>query len=370
MDLDIFLLLDADLIDLQEFQMLYHHENCSDYLIDLLEFIKDKILRIDPKKRVKCNEIVKEFERLNSRCKKEENYCMKREKTPPKRTGTALSEMAAAAVLNLSDKQADLNRRGSVPILKHGGPVDNDGRVQADRKSKTQEVKFKPVLPSPMESDPLPHWSDAQTSSETQTDHHQSPKKAYFENGEQQPIASEAAEQGKVIPTTQGQPLDKPNKDEEQDEVIRGHFAQLPPHSGSPAMHSAFRDFAVDPEQSDSVAFPINSPTQYASNNITADNDGSQNWLFDSPESSSPHRVDSTEESDRTEPNDEGRAEEGSSERLNFEPQGQNIPTTEIADVPSIQPGNKIATQVTTSEPRPKPVHRFLCSLCCLVGDG
>ncbi|KAH8802626.1 kinase-like domain-containing protein [Xylogone sp. PMI_703] len=207
-----FAMLDTDLPNLQEFHDLFKHQNCSDYILDLLMFIKERLLRIDPNKRAKCEETVERFQKLNNECKKDRDYCMKRIKKSPVRTGTALSELAAAA-LNLSEKQSDRIRRDS--MLKHEGPLEGDspsneltgdqslasdldnrppadrstlGTFQVGQKGKMLERKDKVKLP-PIS---VPHEDDTQSTLSgrkrygTQDGSPLSPRRVRFEEREQQ----------------------------------------------------------------------------------------------------------------------------------------------------------------------------------------
>lgn len=67
----------------QEFQRLFDNPHCSDYLIDLLDFIGMRLLRLDPKDRADCEEIVVKFKELYDRCCKDENYCLDKVQKPP-----------------------------------------------------------------------------------------------------------------------------------------------------------------------------------------------------------------------------------------------------------------------------------------------
>jgi hypothetical protein len=349
--------------NLQEFQTLYEHRNCSDFILDLLTFIKDKLLRIAPNNRAKCCEIVEKFEELNNNCVTDQGYCMKRLKKTPERTGTALSELTAAA-LCLSAQQTNRIQRNHLP--EHLGPVEDDYSlnnspdyqsfasglddepptkfspaegVQVDRKGKTVERIDK--LP-PVEFSSLLHKNDAQTtpsdhgSIETQKASPQSPKRVHFGNGEQQPSEPEAYEQGKDFPRMQDQPLDKAGQNEKQGKVTMG--------------------YAVPPSNSSTDDGPKAT--------TSVDNDGIQNSSLHNPRPED-LGVDSPDESTRIEHNNGASGGEGSLEGANPEPQEQNIPTVEQPNAPETQPQNKILRAAAAPETRPRGVKRFLWSLCC-----
>jgi hypothetical protein len=423
----ILLPLGADLPNFQEFQALYEHEKCSDFILDLLTFIKDKLLRITPKKRAECKEVVEKFEGLNNECVKDRDYCMKRVKKTPDRTGTALSELTATA-LYLSDKQNNRIHRNN--LLEHSGPVEVDSplnespdcqslssdlddksptdfstpkRVPAYWKGKMLERMYKPKLPL-AELSSLPHKNDTQTtlsdrgSNETQKASPQSPKKVHFDNGEQQPPEPGASEQEKDVSTTQDQPLDKSDQNEEQDKVTKGHAVRPQRDSSSHLMGHTLHNFAMlpltfavpapqehteasvnsaeppgsthVPEQPDSTVPLINSPTDDAPRgNTPVDNDGVQNPPLHNPRPAGLLGTDSTDENTRIEHNNGASGGEGSLEGVNLEPQEQNIPMTQQPNAPETQPQNKILRAAAASETRPRGVKRFLRSLCCLAND-
>jgi hypothetical protein len=391
MDFIILLPLGADLPNLQEFQTLYEHKDCSDFILDLLTFIKDKLLRITPKKRAKCKEIVEKFEELNRKCLKDRDYCMKLMKKTPTRTGTALSELTAAA-LHLSDKQNNRIHRNN--LVEHSGPVEDDSplnespdasddepptnfstheRVQAYWKGKMPERMKKPKLP-PVKLSSLPYKNDTQTtlsnrgSNETQK---ASPKKVHFDNEEQQPPESRASKQEKYVSATEDQPLDKSDQNEKQRKVTNGHAVRLQSDSSSHSIWHGPHNLAVlhpisaapsalehteasghsaespestrDNEQPDSTVPQINSPTDDAPKGNTS--------------------VDNADENTRIEHNNGAYGGEGSLEAVIPEPQKLNIPMTERPDRPEIQSKNKNLR--AASETRPRSVKRFLRSLCC-----
>jgi hypothetical protein len=421
MDFTILLPLGADLPNLQEFQTLYEHKDCSDFILDLLTFIKDKLLRITPNKRAKCKEIVEKFEELHKECVKDRDYCMKLMKMTPNRTGTALSELTAGA-LHLSDKQNNRIHRHS--LVEHSGPVEDDSplnesldasdlddeppndfstpeRVQADWKGKMPE-RMKEIKLSLVELSSLSHKNDTQTtisnrgSNETQK---ASPKKVHFDNGEQRPPESRAPEQEQYVSATEDQPLDKSDQNENRGKVTKGHAVRLQPDSSSHSMWHGLHNFAVlqttsavlaalehtqasvhsielpdsthVPEQPDSTVPPINSPTDDArKGNTSVDNDGIQHPLLQNPKPADLLGVDSTDKSTRIEHNNGASGGEGSLEGGIPEPQEQNNPMTEQPDGPKAQSKTKILRAAPASETGPTGVNRFLRSLCCLAsGD-
>ncbi|KAF4634373.1 hypothetical protein G7Y89_g3744 [Cudoniella acicularis] len=106
-----------------EFQTLYSQESCSDFTLDLLTFIKDRLLRVGPQNRATCKEIVEKFEELHKECKSDLDYCTKRMKKIPERSETGLSELSASTV-RLSKARTDQINRNSLP--EHTGPLEEN----------------------------------------------------------------------------------------------------------------------------------------------------------------------------------------------------------------------------------------------------
>lgn len=106
-----------------KFQELYSQNNCSDFMVDLLTFIKDRLLRVSPENRTKCEEIVGKFEQFYKDCTSDPDYYTKRKKKIPERTGTALSELTESA-LHISQEREDKIQRHILPG--HTGLLESD----------------------------------------------------------------------------------------------------------------------------------------------------------------------------------------------------------------------------------------------------
>ncbi|KAK4206461.1 kinase-like domain-containing protein [Rhypophila decipiens] len=104
-----------------EFQLLYKHERCSDFILDLLDFIEDRLLRIRPYKRAKCDEIVDKLTSLHKTCQENNRYCTERQKLDLRRSRTDLSLVASSA-LPYSDKQKKRIHQNAVPNI-HPQPI-------------------------------------------------------------------------------------------------------------------------------------------------------------------------------------------------------------------------------------------------------
>jgi len=82
------------------------------------------MLRMGPKKRAVCQEIVEKFQELHKYCSTDPDYCTKRAKVPPRRSSTDLSELAASAFPSLSPAMVARINRHRLP--EHTGPLEND----------------------------------------------------------------------------------------------------------------------------------------------------------------------------------------------------------------------------------------------------
>ena len=152
---------------IQEFQNLYQHENCSDFMLDLLQFIETKLLRMNSKNRAKCDGVADKFKELYDRCSRDRQYCTRRTMKPPSRKGTDLSLLSPAAI-DVSpemEKRINKNRLEQVPA----GPIEtgtNSESSDAKRFSiASRDFGFPGTGKAHQESD----WTDSETPSRAPT---------------------------------------------------------------------------------------------------------------------------------------------------------------------------------------------------------
>jgi hypothetical protein len=62
------------------FKTLKEHDSCSDYILDLLEYVETNLLRVDIARRAKIDDIVKKFEALDNQCRQSLQYRSSRKK--------------------------------------------------------------------------------------------------------------------------------------------------------------------------------------------------------------------------------------------------------------------------------------------------
>jgi hypothetical protein len=92
--------------------------SCSDYILDLLEFVQFSLLRVNSINRAKIHDIVKVFETMDKHCQELDDYCIVRTKEA-RRTDSGLSEIVEVA--DSADKivVADSPTLSSVPGTHH-----------------------------------------------------------------------------------------------------------------------------------------------------------------------------------------------------------------------------------------------------------
>jgi hypothetical protein len=89
-------------------------QDCSDYILDLLEYIQTDLLRVDNTKRARMEEIVQKFEKMNYKSQRNVDYCISR--TPGRlvrRADSELSEIVEVPDLPGEDLIPD---KSSMPI--------------------------------------------------------------------------------------------------------------------------------------------------------------------------------------------------------------------------------------------------------------
>lgn len=74
-----------------EIQELRHHTQCSDFILDLLQFIEYQLLRMQPQKRASCDSVVNQLQEIWKKCEAEPTYCTERQQSIPKKRNTDLS---------------------------------------------------------------------------------------------------------------------------------------------------------------------------------------------------------------------------------------------------------------------------------------
>ncbi|KAF5257558.1 hypothetical protein FOXYS1_11910 [Fusarium oxysporum] len=77
----------------REVRSLYEHEDTSDFIIDLVEFLETGLLRMHPEIRKKCCDTVEKLRGFYDKCIRNPDYCLKTTNKPPSRTNTDLSHL-------------------------------------------------------------------------------------------------------------------------------------------------------------------------------------------------------------------------------------------------------------------------------------
>jgi hypothetical protein len=92
-------------------------------MVDFLNFIKNDLLRMDPRNRRACDSIVNQLRDLHNQCVEDKQYSCHRKQAKPERHGTNLSELEASH-LDLSPEQIRLRSKLAYSKPIHTGPVE------------------------------------------------------------------------------------------------------------------------------------------------------------------------------------------------------------------------------------------------------
>ncbi|KAH8725467.1 kinase-like domain-containing protein [Phaeosphaeriaceae sp. PMI808] len=82
----------------QQVAMLMEAPGTSDFLVDLLDFVGNELLKTQPAKRATCSQIVSKFRAIKGRCDQDILYCTQRKLKKIARASTDLSEKALVSL--------------------------------------------------------------------------------------------------------------------------------------------------------------------------------------------------------------------------------------------------------------------------------
>ena len=107
-------------------------------MMDFLEFIQKRLLRMGPTNRAECNEIVETLTTLEKRCSTDRQYCMRKLKKPPDRSDTEVS-LLRPAPLDFTPEMGKLLKRMQLPL--YNGPVERGAGPSSGQSSVTTTSK-------------------------------------------------------------------------------------------------------------------------------------------------------------------------------------------------------------------------------------
>lgn len=107
-------------------------------MMDFLEFIQKRLLRMGPTNRAECNEIVETLTTLEKRCSSDRQYCMRKQKKPPDRSDTEVS-LLTPAPLDFTPEMGKLLKRMQLPL--YNGPVESGAGPSSGQSSVTTSSK-------------------------------------------------------------------------------------------------------------------------------------------------------------------------------------------------------------------------------------
>jgi hypothetical protein len=107
-------------------------------MMDFLQFIQKRLLRMGPTNRAGCNEIVEELTRLEINCSTNRQYCTRKEKKPPDRSDTEVS-LLRPTLFDFTPEMNKILKRKQLPL--YNGPVENHGGPSSGQSSITNSSK-------------------------------------------------------------------------------------------------------------------------------------------------------------------------------------------------------------------------------------
>lgn len=69
--------------------------NTTQFFLDVLDLVQNRLLRMDPAKRANCRDIVETFRKFDERCTQNATYCTQSVYSKPRRASTGLSQLTA-----------------------------------------------------------------------------------------------------------------------------------------------------------------------------------------------------------------------------------------------------------------------------------
>lgn len=147
---------------IQQFQSLHLHPEISELLIDVLDFIEQKMLRMSPEKRATCKEVVDKFRGIYERALLDENYCLQAVACHPKRINTDLStlsphvfETAEFGASNSRHRGVQGDQSGSRPVSRVAEdciPMEAHANLPNSREEESQSRQRPLEVPGPRDS--------------------------------------------------------------------------------------------------------------------------------------------------------------------------------------------------------------------------
>lgn len=82
----------------EHFNMLRNLPGCTDFLLDLIDFVDEQLLRMTPKKRCQVSELLHFANSISEKCNEDSRYCLERIKPIKRRQETNLSELVSGPI--------------------------------------------------------------------------------------------------------------------------------------------------------------------------------------------------------------------------------------------------------------------------------
>jgi hypothetical protein len=110
-------------------------------MMDFLQLIQKRLLRMDPTNRAECDEIVETLMTLEKRCSTDRQYCMRKQKRPPDRSDAEVSLLKPAS-LDFTPEMGNLLKRMQLPL--YNDPVESGAGPSGGQSSVTTSGKNSP----------------------------------------------------------------------------------------------------------------------------------------------------------------------------------------------------------------------------------
>ncbi|KAJ4117542.1 hypothetical protein NW768_010905 [Fusarium equiseti] len=142
-----------------EVQSLYKHEDTSDLIIELVEFLETSLLRLHPDRRKRCPEVLAQFSRFFDTCCRDQYYCLEKRKTPPIRKNTDNSDLSHLEPVDLHSSNVSLRRASLASSdrptqLRFSNPILEEPDNVLDSLVREDESESQPRKPDRSMTDP------------------------------------------------------------------------------------------------------------------------------------------------------------------------------------------------------------------------
>jgi hypothetical protein len=142
-----------------DIQDLRHHDKCSDFILDLLDFIEDHLLRMRPEMRASSDKVVDKFDEFLKKCLDDSTYCTQRRQKIREKRNTDLSELSHKWSKYDESASPSHTRSSSSAQVADSGPSNSP---LLDQTAFENATELERSIPLPTTSDLPPNMSRGQ----------------------------------------------------------------------------------------------------------------------------------------------------------------------------------------------------------------